>query len=176
MPLLAVLTALVAGCSGGGGGGDKPTSLPSITSTPVASSPVPVPPAATPNTSRSLEAFVRFYFDQLNIAFSTADASVIRAYSDPICKTCNNYAATVGSDASSVIRGVSFALTDVAVPALGPGVTDVEVFGTVPPRERVKRDGTLVRRLPSAGSFHFVMSVAREGEDWKVASIGVATS
>lgn len=139
--LLAILAGvLVTGCSGGS---DKPGTLPPLTPTPSPSaSPTPTPtdPAATPV---SLEAFVRFYFKQLNVAFSTNDAALIRRYSDPICKTCNNYAAGLRQLHGQLIRGDSFALSDVAVPPIGAAVTDVEVFGSLPARvlTRIHRSG-----------------------------------
>jgi hypothetical protein len=171
--LLATLAGvLVTGCSGGS---DKPGTLPPITPTPspsASSTPTPTDPAATPV---SLEAFVRFYFKQLNVAFSTNDAALIRRYSDPICKTCNNYAASIAGRMDEYIRGESFALTEVAVPPLGTGVTNVEVFGTVPARAVVNRSGNVMRLLPTDGQFHFIVSVAREGKTWRVASIGQGT-
>lgn len=167
--LVAVLGLLASGCSGGGA---KPTTLPSLTATPSASSVAPsIPPQATANTSQALDAFVRFYFQQLNVAFSTSDASIIRAFSDPACLTCNNYARALDSDPDELIRGNSFSLVDVAAPPVGTGTTSVEVLGTVPPRAVVKGDGTLIRSLPSGGQFHYSVTVMRVGNAWRVLSI-----
>lgn len=172
LPLIGLLGTLVSGCSGSS---DKPQTLPSITATPVASSsPAPIPVEATAKTSLSLEAFVRFYFKQLNVAFSTSDPAIIRNLSDPMCRTCENYAASFKP--TERVRGDSFLLTDVAVPPVGNPVTNVEVFGAVPARSVVKPDGSLVRALPAAGKFHLVVAVARIGSEWRVASIGKATS
>ncbi len=172
--LLATLAGvLVTGCSGGS---DKPSTLPLLTPTPSPSaSPTPTPtdPAVTPV---SLEAFVRFYFKQLNVAFSTNDAALIRRYSDPICKTCNNYAASIAGKPGEFTRGDTFVLSDVAVPPLGTGVTDVEVFGDVPARAVVDKAGTVLRKITSDGQFHLTVSIAREGRAWRVASIGRASS
>jgi hypothetical protein len=87
---LDLVASLAAACTGGSG--STPTLLPTVPAVPVAASPAPIPPQATAATSQALAAFVRFYFEQLNVAFSSSDASIIRRYSDPACGACNNYA------------------------------------------------------------------------------------
>jgi len=166
---VAVLGLLASGCSGDDA---NPATLPSLRATPSGSSVAPsIPPQATANTSQALDAFVRFYFQQLNVAFSTSDASLIRAFSDPACVTCNNYARALDSDPDELIRGDSFSLLDVAAPPLGSGTTLVEVLGTVPPRAVVKRNGTLIRSLPSGGQFHYSVTVMRDDKAWRIFSI-----
>jgi hypothetical protein len=174
LPLLFVTacSALAVGCSGGG---DKPVALPSLTATPVTSaSPAPIPPQATPNTSQGLDAFVRFYFQQLNVAFSTSDPSLIRRYSDPKCTTCNNYIHGLEASSDKVIVGDSFAISDVAVPPLGTIRTDAEVYGSVPPRTLKGLDGSVIESLASGGQFHFVVGAVKFGAGWRVVSIGRA--
>jgi hypothetical protein len=169
---VAVVGVLISGCSGGADA--QPTTLPSLTATP---SPVvaTVPPQATANTSQALDAFVRFYFQQLNVAFSTSDASIIRRFSDPRCVTCNNYARGLDADRDSVIRGDSFSVADVAAPPVQASTAVVEVLGSVPPRALVRRDGTLIKTLPSGGRFHFGVSVIRVTQGWRVLSIARGT-
>jgi hypothetical protein len=165
-----VLAVLAAGCSGSG---DEPVALPTLTAAPSPTATVaPVPPQATANTSQSLDAFVRFYFQQLNVAFSTADPSVIRRYSDPGCTTCNNYARGLEKSDGQRIQGDSFVVTDVAVPPLGAVRTEAEVFGSIPARVLLDSTGKTVRHLPADGRFHFVVTALRRGDAWRVVSIG----
>jgi hypothetical protein len=170
--LAAVVGLLAVGCSSGAGA--QPTTLPSITpsQSPVVAT---VPPQAAANTSQALDAFVRFYFQQLNVAFSTSDASIIRRFSDSRCVTCNNYARGLEADRNAVIRGDSFLLASVAAPPIQASVTMVEVLGSVPPRALVNRDGTLIKSLPTGGQFRFSVSVIRVTEAWRVLSIARGT-
>jgi hypothetical protein len=72
---LALVAALVAGCSGGSG--DKPSSLPTLTGPPPSASPAAVPEAAKAKTALGADAFVRFYFEQLNVAFRTSSPGTL---------------------------------------------------------------------------------------------------
>lgn len=172
-PLLAVLTALVAGCSGGGG--DKPTSLPSITSTPDTSSPAPVPPAATPKTPQGAASFARFYFDQLNIAFKTSNAELVKAFSKEGCGTCSIYqnSLTYGAAHGYRIEGDSFSVTDAEATAQGGGSVLVEVFGSIPAKREVDRTGRLVGSVSAHGPFHFSLTLASDARGWLVSEIKV---
>jgi hypothetical protein len=166
---LVLVAWLASACSGASG--DKPSALPTITSVPATATPAPVPPQATAATPQALDAFVRFYFDQLNVAFSTSDASIIRRLSDPVCQTCAKYSTSLDQSPRQVIDGVSFAVSDVAAPPVNAGGTLVEVYGTVPARRLVDRDGKLVRQLPASGTFHLELNVVRGPSGWLVRGI-----
>lgn len=98
---VAILAAsiLLAGCSGSA----KPepsassSSLPSSTSTPaVSTSPSATAPRTDPNvpaaarvhTPAGAEAFVRYFHDQLNVAWRTPKTGLLPPLSLPECKTC----------------------------------------------------------------------------------------
>ncbi|WP_152186085.1 DUF6318 family protein [Segeticoccus rhizosphaerae] len=117
-------SALLAGCGGdekpsppptGGGtvaGGPTtapPTNDPTGTTTPsdpaTSSSPRPtkgteeagapgVPKAARQHTNKGAEAFVRYYNQQLNIAWSKPKTGLLKPLSLPSCKTCAAYEGT----------------------------------------------------------------------------------
>lgn len=156
---VALFGLLASACSSND---PKPTTLPPVsatTATPTAAASVPA--AAQGTTSQALDAFVRFYFDQFNVAFSTSDPSIIRRYSDPACGTCNNYIRALSKNTDHVIRGDSFAGLDVAAPAVAEGGTLVEVFFVVPRRELVDRNGVVLEKLPAKAMQHFVVNVIR---------------
>ncbi|MCU1623814.1 MAG: hypothetical protein JWL79_2659 [Frankiales bacterium] len=167
-PLVAL--ALAAACSGG----STPQTLPSLTPTPSASAtPVAIPPAATVESPQGAEAFVRFFFGQLNAAFSDSDASRIEPLIDANCGTCSNYVKALKADPSSVIRGQSFAVESVAASPLASGGSYVSVFGRVPPRELVARDGRLLKSLPDEGAFNFTVAALRTNKGWLVRAIRI---
>lgn len=170
MPFLAVLGLLLSGCSGGSD--DDPTTLPSLSATPFATaSPVPIPPQATANTPQALDAFVRFYFQQLNVAFSISDSSIIRRLSDPACGTCNNYADSLDADRRQVIRGNSFSVSEVAAPPIESTGTVVDVYFSQPSRQLVDLSGRVLQELPAKPQQHFQVNVLRTGDGWRVRGI-----
>jgi hypothetical protein len=169
---LALVAALVTGCSGGSG--DKPSSLPTLTGPPPSASPAAVPEAAKAKTALGADAFVRFYFEQLNVAFSTSDSSIIRRYSDPACQTCNNYAKSLDANPAEIVRGMSFAIGEVAAPPVNAGGTIVDVFGTVPGRQLTNRQGEVIRQLPASGRFYLQVNVVRNQSGWLVRGIRTA--
>jgi hypothetical protein len=95
VPLAASL--LLTAC----GGDTKPgTSPPTTTSTPsAATSPTTtalktdpnIPAAARAHTPAGAEAFVRYFYSQLNIAWSRPRAGLISSLSAAACKTCGNF-------------------------------------------------------------------------------------
>ena len=99
--LATAATLALAGCSGS----DKnptPTATPSSstttspspsvstspTTTPSASASIDVPAAAREDTDKGATAFVRYWFEQLNIAYTKPDVTIIPALSTPECKSC----------------------------------------------------------------------------------------
>jgi len=110
---------LLAGCSGGAPadpGAASPTSeesaSPSTTPTPTPTPsavykpadasgpaqnvPVPVlPEVAKTETKEGLEAFVRYWFEQLNYAYQTGDVSGLDAVTSPNCAYCSKLSASL---------------------------------------------------------------------------------
>ena len=96
VPVVAVVVVL-AGC----GQDEPPSALPSVTpvaSTPTgtpSAAPVVVPPEARAATPEGASAFARFFFDTLNEAYRTRDATALQAISHPDCKSCAVFVAQV---------------------------------------------------------------------------------
>jgi hypothetical protein len=170
LPVAVLALLATTSCSSGNA---QPRSLPLLaSSTPSPYVTASVPAHATPNTRLALEAFVRFYFQQLNVAFSTSDGTIIRRYSHPDCGTCANYAAALDETPEHVIRGDSFSIIDVAAPPLAShGGTLVEVLFNVPARSLVDKSGRLLEALPAEPNRHFTLNVLRTATGWSVRGI-----
>lgn len=62
--------------------------------TPSASPSVDIPAAAREKSDKGAEAFVRFFFDQVNVAWTTPTPKPIEASSEPGCKSCESLIGT----------------------------------------------------------------------------------
>lgn len=98
-------TLALAGCNGGE---KDPTATPTSstssttsaspstsatpTATPSASVSVSIPADARANTAAGAMAFVRFWFEQANVAYTKPDPKLIPALSTSSCKSCTNLA------------------------------------------------------------------------------------
>jgi len=97
VPLAASM--LLAGCGGDAkpdsSSSSTPTSTPTTTAVPTTTaSPTTdpnIPVAARAHTPAGAEAFVRYFYSQLNVAWSKPQAGLISALSLSSCKTCANF-------------------------------------------------------------------------------------
>lgn len=175
---VSVLGLLASGCSTSEAG---PRSLPTLTSTPTPTptrSPVVVPADARANTAQGADAFVRFFFAQLNVAFSTSDPTIIREMSNDECQTCANYAKALDASRADkeFLVGDSFVVIDVAAAPLQARGTIVEVLGRTPARQIVDAAGRVVTQLPVGGKFHMQVAVKRQVSGWLVSGMRLANS
>ena len=113
---LVALSASLAGCNGGG----DPTPSPTVTSSSPSASPsasaspssspspsVSIPAEAMQQTPEGAVAFVKFYFDQVNAAWSLPDATLLPPLADEVCGTCDNYESTASQLLSSGTRSAT---------------------------------------------------------------------
>ena len=109
---IALALALVSGCSGSrapmGSGSSSGTAGSAVTRSSTTSRPpsiqsAPRPPstevatvpiAARQHSEAGAEAFVRFYIDQLNLAWTSPRAGLLLPLSDPGCKSCKAFEST----------------------------------------------------------------------------------
>lgn len=151
-----------------------PTLSPTASASP-SSTPVVVPAAARARTPQGADAFLRFYFSQLDEAFAASKPQLIRRLSDPACGTCENFARSLEAD-DEFIRGHSFSDIEVAVPPLTEPGTLAVVTGMVPARQVVDRSGNLIKQLPEGGRFVFEVNVQWHSGHWIVRGIRKAAS
>ena len=101
---------LLAGC----GGDAKPDASSSSTtaSSPTTTAMTTVSPTTDPNipaaarahTPAGAEAFVRYFYSQLNVAWSTPKSGLVSVLSLPTCKTCTNFEAVAKRSATKQER------------------------------------------------------------------------
>ena len=169
---MVVLGLLVSACSGGD---PQPRALPTLAT--ASRTPAPtlaaLPEAAKAKTPQGADAFVRYFFSQLNVAFSTSDASIIKALQNGECATCDNYqgALEAARSAGHFLKGNSFEVRDVAAAPLQPLGTTAEVFGAVPPRSQVDARGVVLKELPAGSDFHLVAVLKHGPHGWLVSGL-----
>ena len=118
--LVVGLAVVLSGCNSGGSPGPDGTSSPVAAETPTASTattptptpsaaykpadasgpaqnvPVPVlPEVAKAETKEGLEAFTRYWFEQLNYAYQTGDVAGLTAVTSPSCDYCSKLTASL---------------------------------------------------------------------------------
>ncbi|HET7477372.1 MAG TPA: DUF6318 family protein [Dermatophilaceae bacterium] len=185
---LTALTALV-GCSGGdpeGAPTPTGTSRPPVTSSSVPTTP-PTPTATTTavdpnypaaarkNTSKGAEAFVRYYFENINVSWRTANPVVLERLSLPECKTCINYIDTAKGYAKNGQhqRGDIFETTGIFAESRLPSETGVAVLGRQLPSPVIDSAGAVVR-TPARRSLEFYATVRFVDSIWWMKHIQVA--
>ncbi len=168
---VSVLGLLASGCSTSEAG---PRSLPTLTSAPTPTrSPVVVPAEAKVHTAFGAVAFVRFYFAQVNRAFTEADPGALTGLSDPECGTCRNYAATASKFAvdGQRIRGMAVRVISAEGPPEENGYIAVDTHLDAPAREITRRDGALVEKLAADPRYHVTVYVKRVPDGWVVRAV-----
>ena len=169
---LSLGTLLVAGCSGGSD--PTPSTLPTLTSTPSPTVTLaPVPPAATALTPQGADAFARFFYTQLNIAFKTSNAAMVAQLSDAGCTTCKIYEKGLRESlaAGKFFNGDTFKVIAVAAAPPDAAGSSVDVVGQIPARDIVNAQGTPLKHITADGRFHFVLQLKRVADRWVVAEI-----
>ncbi len=172
--LLATLVGvLVTGCSSGP---DKPATLPPLTPTPTPSAtavPADVPSPARVHDAFGAAAFVRFYYAQLNRAWSLPNDQLLVPLSDPECGTCKTYreAATTLMTASQRIRGDSIRIISAEAPPEENGVIAVDVIFDQLQRDVVNKADDVLQALPPDTGIHETVFVRRVPSGWVVRAV-----
>ena len=156
VPLAASL--LLAACGGDAKPGASPsstsTSSPATTAPPTTASPTTdpnIPVAARAHTPAGAEAFVRYFYSQLNVAWSKPQAGLISVLSAPTCKTCVNFEAEALKSVATKERvvGQSIVLDSVDTSdATNPAKMTVLAIGYQPKTIVIDASGKTVEALP----------------------------
>lgn len=184
---VVLLGVALAGCTGNaeGAGPTKivtPTPIPASNtptasggSTPTSPSTAPaLPEAAKANTAAGAEAFVRFYIDQVNAAWTIPDPTKLRALSTGTCQTCARFqhaAETLRADGQHydgpavVIKGI------VQVPESRPARPVLQVAFQQQARKVLKRDGTVARTVEAQAMLNNFSLVRSQTSGWLIDGI-----
>ena len=188
---LAVVASAMAGCAGGGDdparGQPRPAATGSVTTT--TSSPQPaqsstttaattpptaqIPEAARAHTEAGAEAFVKFYMEQANRAWTEPNASVLPPLSDAGCLSCKDIQATAEDLKTSGQRYVSRPVTVTRVAAFGgapPPQQYVRLFMTQHKVDVVDSNGLVVLTDPNKALVR-TAGVIWEGSSWRMYGI-----
>jgi Family of unknown function (DUF6318) len=182
--LLAFLLAasmLLAGCSEGAQAGapsssttgapPTPTAAPATTATATAKTDLNIPAAARAHTPAGAEAFVRYYFEQLNVALATPKAGLVSALSVPTCKTCSAYEG-IAVDLAS--KGQHYRGDAMAVKTVGSiGESEVLVIGEQPSGSVIDTKGNVVKSRTQGQNSKLVLTVPWSHEGWRIHEIQV---
>ncbi|WP_298802790.1 DUF6318 family protein [uncultured Pseudokineococcus sp.] len=188
----AALLAL-AGCSDPEPGSPLPTGAPAETSTstaapsptatatPTDDAPTPepgpaptLPPEATTDDAAGAEAFVRYWFDTLEQAYTTLDTATLASHSTPDCEVCNAYIDEVEQlrALDRTVKGSQFVLTEVVAPAPdGTGATLVSTTLTVRPGRVLGPDGEVLETVEGETTSLGAILV-REEDTWLMFGLG----
>ena len=178
-----IATLGLAGCTGGGddpppssttASGGPTRSSPSSGSTTTASSPptatVAIPAAARAHTEAGAEAFVKFFVEQSNIAWTLPKAGLLPPLSDPGCIACKGLEGTASELAAKKQRYVSEPITQIRTNAVGGGADGQQMVRLNAKQNKVKvvdSAGAEVRTDPAMDIARTVL-LTWGNEQWRV--------
>jgi hypothetical protein len=160
------LAAALVGCSAEA----DPTPLPPLPSVSPTPETLQVPPEATPATAQGAAAFARHYFELVNKALETGDATAVRGASAPGCGGCRNLIAAIEEPlpAGERVEGGLFELIFAESPPVEDGdviveirysTTEVRVFGP---------QGELKETIPATAATNGQLRLMRKSDGWVV--------
>ena len=165
------MTVVLSGCTSGEG---DPTVLPPVPSASSTSAPLQVPPEATADTAQGAAAFARFFFAEINRAYSERDPEFVRRLAASECGSC----AAVATDierlqrADHQVAGRRYIVS--SAEASPPGVDGrviVDFRFTDDPY--VERDDAkkIVKDFPAQGVQDGQAMLMRVSDEWRVSAI-----
>ena len=189
LAVLLAATLLLAGCAGDSKAdapspnttGSPPTtspSAPTTTTSPTTTAPKVdskvdpnIPAAARAHTPEGAEAFVRYFYSQLNVALATPKSGLVSALSGTTCKTCTAFEGIAVDLASKRQRyqGDGFAVSYVG----SIGESELLVVGEQPTGAVIDINGAVVKRRTQAEPIKFIVTVPWSSEGWRVGEIRV---
>ena len=132
-----------------------------------------IPVAARAHTPAGAEAFVRYFFDQLNVAWSKPQAGLISVLSAPTCKTCANLEAEAAKSVAKKERvvGQSIVLDSVDTSdATNSAKMTVLAIGYQPKTIVVDATGKTVETLPRE-RVRTLVTVQWDAHGWRLGEI-----
>jgi hypothetical protein len=170
-------TAALAAC--GGSSGDKPRTLPAITSSPSTSpvaAPTPeadVPAEAQPATSAGAEAFAKFFYAQTNRAFNDKNPDLVRLLSAPGCGACDAYvqSITLLRDNNERVEGYAVNVFQAVAPIVTGPEARVDVSWSATLTTRYDANGKVLTREGPFRRVNEEVRLVRVRDQWRVVSI-----
>jgi hypothetical protein len=131
-----------------------------------------IPAAARAHTPAGAEAFVGYFFKQLNRSWSTADPTLLPLLSKPVCKTCGAYAASAASFRSKNqhYRGEAMSVSLIAAQGKGLKGEEVLVVAEQKPGALVDAKGKVIETSPGQTG-KLIVSLAWTGSLWTTVAV-----
>jgi predicted lipid-binding transport protein (Tim44 family) len=156
--------------------GSPPTATataPTTSASPTATADPNIPAAARAHTPAGAEAFVRYFYAQLNLAWSKPQAGLISGLSSPTCKTCSNFEEEAAKSVAKNERvvGQSIVLDTVGTSdASNPAKMTVLAIGYQPKTIVVDSSGKTVQTLQRE-SVRTLVTVQWHDVGWRLGEI-----
>jgi len=165
----ALLVLLTAAC----GQPVAPQSLPRLAGTTSAPTAVTAASGAAVAGPQSAIAFTRFFFAEITAAFAERDPARVAALSQPGCKTCRLYLASLTQlrDKHQRATPVTFDIRFAEAPATDGGTARVDVQLDVPASTWFDAQGRVVYSERASVGVLQTVELARADGSWKVAEI-----
>ncbi len=157
---------MLAGCSADA----EPKALPPVQSISPTAVVLALPPEATPASAQGAASFTRFYFELLNQAFSTGDATQVRDFSDPACDACNNLIGAIEEEPKpgERIEGGDYRILFAESPPAEGGDVVVELRYALAGARVLGPDGMVIRSTPPNPGIDAQLRLVRRGSTWVV--------
>ncbi len=170
--VVAVCAALAAGCSSDP---QLPSTLPALTGDPSAVPTVsPLPSAISAPTPEGATEFARYFYAQVEQAYTRRDPALISRLSAPGCKACERFVTSVTRlrDRDERTEGLVYNISFAQAPATDGKEARVDVIYSGPEVVRYDSQGQVVNREPAAVNTEEQVNLIRSPSGgWLVAEI-----
>lgn len=167
-----ILLLTITACKSGDARGTKPLPPLSPSGTSSAASPTPtVMPSKPADPKAEVEAFVRAYFDAVNVGSRTGDTAPWRAMMTEDC-ICRDSATDIEkSFAGGSIRGLTWTVRDVVVQGVSRKDAQLLVTFDVSAHDDLDRNGAVRTHYPEYTNAKDAMTLIWLRGDWRVADV-----
>jgi hypothetical protein len=172
---LAASAAVLSAC---GGSSAQPRTAPPVSTSPAsASSPTPaaadVPADAKAATSAGAEAFAKFFYTQVKLAYQTKNPELIRAISAPGCASCDRYIESITElrDNNERMGDYELKVLVAVAPAVTGDTARVDVSWSSPQVIRYDANGKILTREGPFKRVDDQFNLVRAADGWRVAQV-----
>lgn len=168
-----LLALSVSACSDDPG---EPSALPTLDPSPTASAsvePEPAPTGIDAPTPEGAAEFARFFYSQVELAYSQKDPTLVERLSAPGCTTCQAFIDTLVDirDSGDRYEGVQYEITFAEAPALEGDEARVTIIYNGPEVVRYDPTGRVLATEPAVQGFEEELGLVRSGDSWLVAEL-----
>lgn len=175
LPAALVLVLSLAACSDDPG---DPSTLPTLSSTPAATSspsPEPTPTGINAPTPEGAGEFVRHWYAEIEAAFSAKEPERLEVLSDASCQVCQRYIQSIRKlrDNDERVEGYKITVVAAESPAGAgeDGTARVTAVYRTSGAVRYAADGSVLLEEPPFDLIEEELLLTRDGSSWKVKEV-----